>query len=279
MTPFKGVNITLGMLCYNTKEHSIESYSALVLEAEALKYLGAHVSIVVVDNGRDGTYQSLIDMRSGTILPTLDNLGCSRGRNIILNYAESSLSDYVFLLDGDIRPVSGSLRAMLIYMIEHPHLGCLSAHPVRQTTDSEIATTFLDRVHTLQNDVTSACTGYAMFNGKMLKDGIRLDESGPFGGPGWGYEDDDLYWQMITAGWEVSFFTDMVYLQRQMRSSWPSLLKDGVSVSKMFELRKEYFLEKWKKKGLNVSILLTVEAQHLPGDYDEERLKASVHSE
>lgn len=266
--PKLSVTVTFGFLCFDTKTISLACFADLMREADRLEAMGATVHMVVVDNGSDDTcleiQKTFGSERFIKIYSDGINGGQSHGRNTIILEALVRQSNFLLFVDGDIRVVPLSSYAMAVYMMDKPKLGCLSAHPVRQTTDLEVASKSVFYIHHIQNDVMTACTGYSMLNCEMLKQGIDLEEDGPFAGPGWGLEDDDFYLEMATNGWEVFYFTDMVYYQPKLRSSWPSLHASGIDIQRVFNDRKKYFLEKWRAKSVDPAILLKVESQEIP---------------
>jgi glycosyltransferase involved in cell wall biosynthesis len=267
------MNLTIGILCYETKEETLRCFRALITEVKRLAWDNPP-NLVIVDNGKDGTLKAMLDMteldkglcvfgKVHTHNPP-NNWGQGYGRNTIIGSARYDQdADYILFMDGDIQIVPGSIEQMLNYLETHPKVGCFSPHPVRQTRNSEAATPFMIGYEFILNDIRSACTGYAMYSIHPFKGGIRFETEGPFYGPGWGLEDDDMYLQLTTAGWKVDFFVGIVYLQTKPRSSWASIQAEGVDVRAKFEERKEFFLNKWKTKGVSPSILLTVQGQSL----------------
>lgn len=266
----KDVIITLGLLCYNTKEESLRCLKALVEEAERIKPLVGALFLAIHDNGTDGTAEACVEYlgESTPWVVTSErdvNVGQGAGRNAIVKAALGLSSDYILFLDGDIRVVPGSLEFMIRHLINNQSVGCVSPHPVRQTRNEVAATKQMTHIEMILNDITSACTGYALYRADVFRRGCRFEDTGPFYGPGWGLEDDDIYLQMTMAGWKVDYFVGIVYLQRKARSSWEFIKKEGYDVLKVWDARKAYFLEKWKTKGVKPSILLAVQAQSLKG--------------
>lgn len=265
------VTVTLGYLCWNTQQASAEGAEALVGEAARLRQLGFRANIVIFDNGsRDNTFQAIREVTGQEKHVYLDrspaNLGISRGRNCILDISSHLESDYLMFMDGDIEIVPLSAYTMYRYMECHPQLGCIGAYSSNYTKNRKLAAQSLyeipeDRV---RKDIKIAWTQYGLFRGAMLNQGVRFDEDGPFGAPGWGFEDDDFYYQMVEKGWESRYFGNMCYLHRNIRSSWPNLEADGVHVPTMFKKRKEYLLKKWKTRDMPHAMLRAIEGQHCP---------------
>jgi len=273
-TPHKltySVNITLGYLCWNTAQISAEGVAALVRESERLGKLGCNVQIVILDNGStDDTFHKThksLGTHPAELIRNVRNFGISPARNQILDAALDRGSHYVLLMDGDIEVVPLSVFQMVRYLECHPTLGCIGAYSSNCTPDRLRTTAALYEIpeSRVKHDIRCAWTQYGLFRCKMFQHGmIRFDEDGPFGEPGWGYEDDDLYWQMQSLGWGNKYFSGMTYLHRAIHSSFKLLKKDGVSLEKMFQRRKEYLLTKLRKRGVDESVLQGIEAQSLP---------------
>src|SRR5262249_54985371 len=127
------------------------------------------------------------------------NRGNSVARNQIIAFALQVGADYLLLMDGDIEAVPFSSMAMLRYMESAGRwLGCLGADSAACSSDREWTSPCLYSVADCRVSSTSqvAWTQYGMFRVRVFEDGVRFDEGGPFGGPGWGFEDNDLAFQM-----------------------------------------------------------------------------------
>jgi hypothetical protein len=268
------VIITLGYLCWNTRQASVEGVEALIQEAGYLHSLGCTPNIVIMDNGSsDGTGQAiseLLDLSHSDLHIELhilaENEGISRARNRIIESALTLNSQYLMLMDGDIEIVPLSSYTMARYLHCHPDLGCIGAYSSNYTVDREKAAKYLHEIpeNYVRGDIRCAWTQYGLFRCSMFQQGIRFDETGPFGQPGWGFEDDDLCFQMLEKGWGNWYFGRMCYLHRNIRSSWPNLRDSGVDPQKAFQRRKEYLLEKWSKRQFDSGIIHSVRGQHAP---------------
>lgn len=270
--PLRDVIITLGYLCWNTCEASTEGALALVEECTRLEQLGARVHIYIMDNGsQDGTTRSIIGALKeipDNFLMSLntENRGISFARNRIIDHAIEMKSDYVLLMDGDIEIVPLSAYTMARYLECHQDLGCIGAYSSNYTKDRKSAAKRLIEIpeYAVKSDINCAWTQYGMFRVTMFEAGICFDEGGPFGQPGWGFEDDDLCFQMLSAGWKNKYFGGMKYLHRNIRSSWPNLRNDGVDPVVMFKKRKEYLIKKWREKGFDPGKIQAVVGQQIP---------------
>jgi cellulose synthase/poly-beta-1,6-N-acetylglucosamine synthase-like glycosyltransferase len=273
--------IALCYLCWNTAAISADGVSGLVHEAQRLTRLGNKASVIVLDNGSDDDTMPRIKSRLQSdfggqpsfvhLHRNSTNKGISVARNSMIQFAVDSVmglaADYVLMLDGDIQIVPLSTYTMTRYLECHTDVGCIGANSTNWTTEPKHAARHLteikpSRVH---RNVRCAWTQYGMFRGSMFSlDGLMFDESGPFGQPGWGFEDDDLYYQMQQAGWINAYFNGMRYLHRALRSSWPSIEKLGLSVQDRFQARQRHLVNKWRAKGLSPVILGLISAQKLP---------------
>jgi glycosyltransferase involved in cell wall biosynthesis len=269
----KSVIITLGYLCWNTRAISVEGVLALKEEADRLRSMGNIPFICVIDNGStDGTYDAILAAFGGQLPPEVflsrlpENRGISHARNHIIRFALACGSKYTLFMDGDIEVVPLSTYTMMRYLECHARVGVIGAYSSNCSEHRNFCAKVLteipeSRIHV---DIRVAWTQYGLFRTALFEKGVEFDESGPFGQPGWGYEDDDLHYQIVRAGYENRYFGGMCYLHRALHSSWGSLKRDGVDLEKMFTARKDYLLQKWRKLGADAGILKLVEAQRLP---------------
>ena len=82
----------------------------------------------------------------------------------------------------------------------------------------------------------------------MFEQGIRCSEEGPFGLPGYGWEDRDLYMQMQQAGinqWVAGINTAIGKYYHRINSSI-KLMGDNEYI-RTSRIRGQYFKEKWTK--------------------------------
>jgi hypothetical protein len=265
-SPKVHVTVTFGFICFNTKEISLECFDALNREADRLEKLGGTVHIVVRDNGDDGTgseilrrygSERLIHMMSG-----VPNIGQARAFNEIFYMADSLKSNYLLMVSGTNQVVPLSSYQMVCYMIERPHLQCLSAHPDRQTQVPEHASSAIFSIDSIVY-LDWINSGYAMFSVPMLRK-IKMETAGAFGEPGWGLVDEDMFLAIKKEGWTSAYCTGMVYLNKKLRASWSPLYRSGVNVSEVFERRRAIFLQKWGVLGLDPAILQKVKDLSTP---------------
>jgi glycosyltransferase involved in cell wall biosynthesis/SAM-dependent methyltransferase len=246
--------ILLALLTWNTRTISMDSVSALLREARMLTRIGCEPALCVCDNGStDGTQEALrsiepqIDIRHSFILNG-KNLGNSVARNQIIDCMLKCGADYLLFTDGDIEIVPFSSFAMFRYMENCGHnLGCIGADSASQTPVKERTTPYLFSAENLQKEEIDlvAWTQYGMFRRAVFENGIRFDENVAFYGPGWGFEDNDLAFQMAVKGFRNQRFFGMVYLHRAAQSSIRIMRELGIDPRALYDKRKQYVLDKW----------------------------------
>jgi hypothetical protein len=246
--------VVLAMLTWNTREATADAVHACAREAAMLARAGHTPLVCVCDNGSDdGTREALRALEPLFEVPHQficndENRGSSVARNQIIGFALRAGADYVLLTDGDIEAVPFSSMAMLRHMESSgSSLGCLGADSACCSADRGSTTRCLYSIADCRVLSTSlvAWTQYGMFRMRMFEDGVRFDEAGPFGRPGWGFEDNDLAFQMEVHGYRNEYFTGMTYLHRAARSSVQNLRRRGLDPTELFARRKRYLVEKW----------------------------------
>lgn len=248
--------VVLALLSWNTRDISLEALDALETEARTLERLGHRAAICVVDNGStDGAAEALRKRRGKicvehTVILNEENIGNSRARNQMIDYALEQGADYLFFCDGDIEPVPFSTFVMLRYMeLQGERLGCFGAYSFQCTPDRQRTTEFLYSLATcqLQGSDVLAWTQYGMFRCQLFADGVRFDEEGPFGEPGHGLEDVDLAFQMNARGYANQYFQGIWYLHRNISSSVGILREQGVDPTECYFARRDYLVRKWDR--------------------------------
>ncbi|MGH2497396.1 MAG: glycosyltransferase [Ktedonobacteraceae bacterium] len=249
-----GKKVVLALLTWNTRDISIESLEAYIREAHMLKRLGQEPIICVCDNGSsDGTADALRQLEEQLDIPhkfilNRENFGNSIARNQIIDYARQCAADYVLFMDGDIEIVPFSSFAMLRYMENSgSRLGCIGADSSGQTPHRQLASPYHYSINGCKLETTNlvAWTQYGMFRRAVFDDGCRFDEREPFHGPGWGFEDNDLAFQMDVKGYLNQRFFGMVYLHRAARSSIRIMRERGIDPAALYDRRKQYVIDKW----------------------------------
>ncbi|HKV56931.1 MAG TPA: hypothetical protein VJO32_01570, partial [Ktedonobacteraceae bacterium] len=174
--------------------------------------------------------------------------GNSIARNQIIDYTRQCDADYVLFMDGDIEIVPFSSFAMLRYMENNgSKLGCIGADSAWQTLERSRASACLYTIDGCKLDTTNlvAWTQYGMFRRAVFEDGCRFDENAPFNQAGWGFEDNDLAFQMEMKGYLNQRFFGMMYLHRAARSSIRIMYEQGIDPVSRYAQRKQYVIDKW----------------------------------
>jgi SAM-dependent methyltransferase len=254
---FAGKVIGLGMLSWNLRDVARDSLLALIREAEMLQRLGHSPFLCVCDNGSsDGTAEALVSLDEIVDVPhrfimNQENRGNAVARNQIIECMLDNGVDYIFFIDGDAEIVPFSTFAMLRYM---------------ENSNTQVASLGLSRfgetVETLDRDEASKCffsvdenvvetsqliapTWYGIYPRIIFEEGIRFEENPPFNGPGWGFEDNELAFQIVTKGYSIHLFTGMIVLHRAPYSSIHIMRDLGIDARRLYYLRKQYVIDKW----------------------------------
>jgi glycosyltransferase involved in cell wall biosynthesis len=219
-----------------------------------LRRLGLQPHLCLCDNGStDGTPGDLralepeIDVPYRLILNP-SNLGNTLARNQIVEYALEVGADYLLMLDGDVELVPFSSFAMLRYLENAGHqLGALGANHWGCTSDRRQASPCLYSLDGLpvETSPSIAYTQYGLFRAEVFQRGVRFERRGPFGGPGWGFEDNDLAFEMAVRGYTNLGFKGMLYLHRDLRSSVRIMRAQGIDAAGLCERRKQFVIDKW----------------------------------
>jgi GT2 family glycosyltransferase len=271
-TCIAGHKIAIGLLTWNTCSASICAATAIRQEIDRLIDAGAVPRLFWVDNG--STDDTVECVRTAlwyrcrdhcTEIHNADNLGQSVARNSIIAECLAWGADYLLMVDGDIEIVPGSALSMGNYLeTASPATGCVGVY-CRNCThvrDVEVATEFpaLDDCY-LDLQPAIAWTNYGMFRRSVLET-CKFDTSGPFAGPGWGFEDDDYYMQMVVAGY-CSLNTKYVRHMHRRRHSSLRALEPSLA-AKVFRDRQQYMIAKWGNEPLVADRIRLLANQTMP---------------
>ena len=272
-------SVTLGMLCWNTAFATVDAAQALAIEVKRFDFIGIRALMSIIDNGsEDGTFGYMVSLMP-SVVTTRGNLawshraqrlpvnrGISHARNLIIQDALSRGSEFTLLIDGDIEVIPCSVITLLRYLQRYPGVGCIGPHSGGQTRDRRAVTPQLYKIpqDKTANNIDCAWTQYGLFRTQMFQQGLRFDEEGPFGEPGWGFEDNDFCLQMHEKGWDNRFFKGATYLHRNLRSSLVNLREQGIDPEKAFHRRKDYLIAKWRERGLSGPKLQNLLGQQYP---------------
>ena len=160
---------------------------------------------IIVDNGSDDgtkeflekqTYDNLIYNRNPI------NLGISKGKNIGINLSKG---EYILMLDADIIPVKNSIKMFVEYLEDNPECDALGFRPNKWSNqkNNKFGQTFheteLYELHGIE-PINRCCIYYGIFRRSLFEKGLRLNEKGEFGKPGYGWEDHDFFERMKSLG-------------------------------------------------------------------------------
>jgi glycosyltransferase involved in cell wall biosynthesis len=225
-----------------------------VREAAMLQRLGQEPLVVVCDNGStDGTQEALRALDGQLPVPhhfllNARNRGSSVARNQVIDLLLERGGDYLLFVDGDIELVPFSSFAMLRHLEDSgSRLGCFGTNSAAHTLHREQATAYLYSTAGCPIETTNfvACTWYGMFRSIVFNDGVRFDETEPFNGAGWGFEDNDLAFQLEVKNYVNQHFFGVTFLHRHVRSSIRIMRACGIDAQVLFAKRKQYIINKW----------------------------------
>lgn len=164
--------------------------------------------IIIVDNGSDDgsapwLFEKMEELRELKVIFNMTNTGISRGKNMGIN---KSQGEYLILLDCDVIPVPNSLKLMIGYLDKFEDVNALGMYPNKwsnqKNTDSiKYYETWCQTLFDVQ-PYRAACLYYGIYRRKLFDEGLRLNESGVFGRPGYGWEDHDFFMRLKKMGYE-----------------------------------------------------------------------------
>lgn len=226
------IEISACILSWNTLDMVRRTLDLLRSELKDIPH-----QIIVVDNGsRDGTVEYLSKQRDVKLIANAENLGISRGRNQFIDAAQGR---YILSIDGDVLPPKNAIMLMYLGLKESDGLDGIGFHYLfseRDETEAPVELTELD-TFTERQTAGFVC---GMFK-KSVFQYCRFDEEG-FGGPGWGYEDQDFMKQMQKHGMVMETIKAKFY--HATNSSIPQLS----NFREVNEQRREYFQRKWSEE-------------------------------
>jgi glycosyltransferase involved in cell wall biosynthesis len=185
------------VLNWNELEVSRDSVRRLLKES---------VEVIVVDNGStDGSkdcFRNLGDRIKFVDLPT--NMGASVGRN---KGIEACTGENIFLLDGDILYVLGTIAEYQKILDKNPDAYCVGQNSMELlnrfghngVTDPIEADMRMSDEYEVSDWFPMAWTQYGLFRGDLLRN-VKFITEGAFGEAGYGLEDDDFHKEMKRRG-------------------------------------------------------------------------------
>lgn len=231
------------VLNWNELEVSKDSVRRLLKEP--------NLNVIVVDNGSiDGSkeYFSSIKNDHFIFVSLKDNRGSSFGRNKGL---EVSKGKNIFLLDGDILYVKGTIAEYQKILSQHKDAFCVGQHSMELLNktghngvyDPMDADLHMSYDYKIEDWFPMAWTQYGLFRGDLLRK-TKFYQEGIYGEAGYGFEDDWLYHEMKLKGYR-SLAVDKPAYYHFAHSGARQLLKSDTD-AKMYE-RKDIFEKRWGK--------------------------------
>lgn len=189
-------------------------YSAVIINWDELSVMGGSTDrlrkepsteVIVVDNGsKDGSRDFLFQHPYIRSLLLEENRGNSIARNMAISCARGK---YIFLLDGDILYIPGTIETFRKILDANPRYGCIGLYGKYSDSGTEgVPSEYMDTIGDIKTDFPIAWTQYGLFRSEVFRD-CHFDETGYYGIPGHGFEDDDLYMQMSKIGWQSAYMT------------------------------------------------------------------------
>lgn len=251
-TTMHGLKLAVSLLTWNTAEASIPAACALIAEMNRLANLNVTVKLFWVDNGStDGTVEALNvifgdNLAAKSLWPT--NFGQSVARNWLRNQILASDCNMWSMVDGDIEVIPYSLFAQARYLFENPlNVGCIGMYSRNCTHVLDLETATQCRKLNpwmVTEEPQIAWTNYGTFRRSVIRL-CEFEDKGPFDGPGWGFEDDDFYMQMVANNYTSHNTVMMRHLHRRRHSSIKLL--DPKQYLEIYNARKQFLWEKWHK--------------------------------
>lgn len=175
-----------------------------------------------------------------------DNLGTGYGYNAGFKMARGK---YIFYLSGDILPTMGSVSAMKEYLDENDDVDYLLINPwCAQDKEEQPGFDGFDglAIQGLGNYAGS----YAMFKKEIIDKRCEMADSGPFAGPGCGYEEAEFANQMYSKGYRGYVFNRPTYFHRArdfQRSGHP-----GNTLEARITERKLWLKTRWPAQDFQI---------------------------
>lgn len=197
------MKVSVNVLCWNNLDVISLSLPMLL---EELKYTD-HEIIVVDQGSTDGSIEFLKKWKEKhswlfmNLILNEKNNGISKGKNQAI---DASLGEYIFMMDGDVLPVSHSVMKLIKFLDENKDKHAIGMYPnVWTDNDGKSGHKYAEERCDLLYEPTEhkcTCLFYGLFRRSIFKDGLRMCEDGVFGEPGYGWEDHDFFKRMQQRG-------------------------------------------------------------------------------
>lgn len=230
------------VLNWNELEVSKDSVRRLLKEPD--------LEVIVSDNGStDGSKEYFRSLGDKIKFIDLDkNYGSSVGRNRGIDICTGS---NIFLLDGDILYVKGTIAEYQKILDKYPDAYCVGQNSMKLLNETGCngvydpldADLSMGHDYEIEDWFPMAWTQYGLFRGDLLRK-VRFVETPPFNAPGYGLEDDYLHHEMISLGY-VSLSCSLPIYFHFNHSGIRELYKSDISVNT--KARQKVFEKRWGK--------------------------------
>lgn len=223
-----------------------------------------------------------------------ENMGVGHALNRGMSKAKGK---YIFHIAGDILPTMGSVVGLKEYIDEHERIDYLAVSAIT-CQDKEKDPPFKTYAAPMPiRGLGDFAYGYSIFRREIWDAGCRYPETGPFKGPGGGFEDAEFASQMYAQGFRCWMFNHPEYYHAPHNY----LDKKGAThqeVRTKFKERKLWLNTRWNEIKFNwthyneqpperhirrIAVIYrkdkTTEQTLAPGDYIVQTLKDVCHIE
>jgi len=193
------MKVSINILTWNNKSTIEKLMNTLKSEM-----IGIDHEYIFIDNGSD---DGTLDIITNWIVVNLKdnfkikrnpvNLGISKGKNRGIDVSDG---EYIMMLDGDVVPVSNSIRLMIEWMDKNKKEVALGMYPNKFSPTEDHAEKYCEKLMGFKEH-KCACLYYGIYRRKIFKKGLRMNEEGEFGKPGYGWEDHDFFQRFKKAGY------------------------------------------------------------------------------
>lgn len=214
--------------------------------------------VIVVNQGsKDGTADWLA-LRQAQGEPIIavnkENDGAGPGRNRGIEAAWPF--DYALFLDGGMRPLLPGVRPMLDFLLRRQDVDVLGLAWHDLETDVELAWRRWP-FDEITDDMTYrysmlSLTNYCLTNRRAWENGLRFEERGPWGEPGWGADDDEMAYQWRRAGIVIHAIQNVKAYRRGSGSFRRLFQETGIwpnQYGSTYEKRVVWLMHHWPDMG------------------------------
>ena len=226
--------------------------------------------IIVVNNGSIDSTRGYLEGLMGYNVSFInkENNGAGPGRNAGLKLWNFS-TPYVFLIDGGILPIKGSIQPMKEYLESHPDVGVVSPEIASCFVDNEEDA---DRVFGVLDEATCfsqrmlSSTAYALCRKSVWEASLWCEE-GPFAEPGWGVDDNYMQYEWNNLGIIHKDFSGVKLYRRgggsfqrlyQETGIWPNQYGSVYEKRNLLTIQRfpQYWDPIWQKNFISVSCVV-----------------------